>query len=350
MMEPTKTMHADVAIAGASFAGLGVAHFLKDAGLDVLLIDRKGIGEQRTSACGVPTYVAENMAPDSILHSVKRFSFETPTLKRNVDLHEEYCALDYHAFCTDVFRKSGARFLDAEVTGASDGVVRTSKGDVAARLIVDCTGWKRVLGKTHPRQKMIAAIEITVPIAKKYEESLNFFLYKDILPGYGWIFPVGSGLARVGAGGPISGAQLSRAFLSFLGRTGITFNRNELIGGAIPCTGIGTPVEDGIFFVGDSAKAVLPLTAEGIRTSLYFAKQCAYSLRSVAGGRMTPKEGQDFYFGKVRETAAAFSALAMLQGVTVASPQPLVDAGLFLVTSKPLQGRLMRAYSSIARL
>ncbi len=349
-MGPTKTMHADVAIAGASFAGLGLAYFLKDAGLDVLLIDKKGIGEQRTSACGVPRYVAESIAPSSILHSVKRFSFKTPWLKRRMEVPEEYCALDYRAFCTEVFRKSRARFLNAEVAGASDGVVRTSKGDVAARFIVDCTGWKRALATTHVPQKMIAAVEITVPIEKKYEESLNFFLDNSIIPGYGWIFPVGDGLGRVGAGGCASGAQLNRAFMAFLGSVGIEFRKNELVGGAIPCTGIGRPVEDGIFFVGDSANEVLPLSAEGIRTSLYFARQCASALGAVAGGRMTLREGQEFYARKVRETDAAFKALALLQGATVTLPQPLVDAGLFLFTTKLLQGRLMRAYSSIARL
>lgn len=350
IMGPTKTMHADVAIAGASFAGLGLAYFLKDAGLDVLLIDRKGIGEQRTSACGMPTYLAESIAPSSILHSVKRFSFETPWLKRRVDLPEDYCALDYHAFCSEVFRKSGARFLNAEVSGASDSVVRTSKGDVSARFIVDCTGWKRALAKVQAPPKVITALEITVPVGKKYEESLNFFLYRDILPGYEWIFPIGNGLARVGAGGYASGAQLNKSLMAFLGRVGIEFQKNELVGGAIPCTGIGRPVEDGIFFVGDSAKEVLPLTAEGIRTTLYFARQCALAISGVDADTMTLKDGQDFYARKVRETDTAFKALKLLQLATVTFPQPLVDAGLFFFTTKMLQGRIMRSYSSIARL
>jgi flavin-dependent dehydrogenase len=85
---------ADVAIAGASFAGLGLAYYLKDAGLDVVLIDKKGIGEQRTSACGMPTHLAETLVPSSILNSVNQFCLQTPSLKRTVQLEEEYCALD----------------------------------------------------------------------------------------------------------------------------------------------------------------------------------------------------------------------------------------------------------------
>ena len=45
-------------------------------------------------------------------------------------------------------------------------------------------------------------------------------------------------------------------------------------------------VEDGVFFVGDSAGHCLPLTAEGIRTALYFGLACGRELRAVIeGGR-----------------------------------------------------------------
>ena len=43
--------------------------------------------------------------------------------------------------------------------------------------------------------------------------------------------------------------------------------------------------EDGVFFVGDSAGHCLPLTAEGIRTALYFGIACGRELRAVLDGR-----------------------------------------------------------------
>ena len=45
------------------------------------------------------------------------------------------------------------------------------------------------------------------------------------------------------------------------------------------------PTEDGVFFVGDSAGHCLPLTAEGIRTALYFGLACGRELRGVVEGR-----------------------------------------------------------------
>ena len=46
-------------------------------------------------------------------------------------------------------------------------------------------------------------------------------------------------------------------------------------------------VEDGVFFVGDSAGHCLPLTAEGIRTAFYFGIACGRELREVVAGTRT---------------------------------------------------------------
>jgi 2-polyprenyl-6-methoxyphenol hydroxylase-like FAD-dependent oxidoreductase len=43
--------------------------------------------------------------------------------------------------------------------------------------------------------------------------------------------------------------------------------------------------EDEVFFAGDSAGHCLPLTAEGIRTALYFGLACGRELRAVVEGR-----------------------------------------------------------------
>ena len=48
--------------------------------------------------------------------------------------------------------------------------------------------------------------------------------------------------------------------------------------------------DDGIFMVGDSAGHCLPLTAEGIRTALYFGLACGRELRAVVEGRQTREQ------------------------------------------------------------
>ena len=45
-----------------------------------------------------------------------------------------------------------------------------------------------------------------------------------------------------------------------------------------------------MFFAGDSAGHCLPLTAEGIRTALYFGLACGRELRAVLDGRRTREQ------------------------------------------------------------
>ena len=75
------------------------------------------------------------------------------------------------------------------------------------------------------------------------------------------------------------------------------------------------PVEDGIFFVGDSAGHCLPTTAEGIRTALYFGLACGRELRLVLEGRQTREQALTRYAELLRgaplgvHVAAARAAL-----------------------------------------
>jgi flavin-dependent dehydrogenase len=50
-----------------------------------------------------------------------------------------------------------------------------------------------------------------------------------------------------------------------------------------------------VFFVGDSAGHCLPLTAEGIRTALYFGLACGRALKGVLGGQATAQDALTSY-------------------------------------------------------
>ena len=103
--------------------------------------------------------------------------------------------------------------------------------------------------------------------------------------GYGWSFPADDEL-RIGVG-------------SFDPRFHVKDNTVKLAGDLdeepVRYQGNWIPhklrhaTEDSVFFVGDSAGHCLPLTAEGIRTALYFGLACGRELRSVGEGRR-PRE------------------------------------------------------------
>ncbi|MEW5996365.1 MAG: NAD(P)/FAD-dependent oxidoreductase [Candidatus Micrarchaeota archaeon] len=345
-------MHADVAIAGASFAGLGAAYYLKGTGIKVLLIGRKGIGENRASTCAMPLYIAEELAPGSILAVQGRFNIETRRINKELGIPGNYCTVDYKKFCASLFKNSGADFLKAEVRGTANNAVETSAGRVDAGFILDCTGWRRTLSAGGPArpQELFIGMEVTTRIRKEHEGRLSFFVDRGLIPGYGWIFPVGGGLGRVGLGGRCTSVPLRKAFMEFLSRIDIPFENRELVAGAIPATGLGRAYYKGVFFVGDSAGQVLPLGGEGIRTSLYFARECAAALAGVHEGKLTRDECIRLYERKVNAERFAFSTLRMIQESAFSLPQLFFDSCVFAATSGLLAKRLTNAYLSIARL
>ena len=84
---------------------------------------------------------------------------------------------------------------------------------------------------------------------------------------------------------------------------------NEYQGNWIPHK-LRPATEDGIFFVGDSAGHCLPLTAEGIRTALYFGIACGRELLAVLGALFNA--GQDRAAIALMTSREQFSWLHMM--------------------------------------
>jgi flavin-dependent dehydrogenase len=72
-------------------------------------------------------------------------------------------------------------------------------------------------------------------------------------------------------------------------------------------------VEDGVFFAGDSAGHCLPLTAEGIRTAIYFGLACGRELRAVLEGTHTREQALARYGAFSDSHARKFAALLAVQ-------------------------------------
>jgi flavin-dependent dehydrogenase len=71
--------------------------------------------------------------------------------------------------------------------------------------------------------------------------------------------------------------------------------------------------EDGVFFVGDSAGHCLPLTAEGIRTALYFGLACGRELGAVVAGQQTRAQALARYHQFSASHAVPFRWLLRVQ-------------------------------------
>jgi flavin-dependent dehydrogenase len=306
----------DVVICGASFAGLAVARELRASRARVLVLDRYEIGERQTSACCAPTSWLVNLG----LEGGIRQTFPTMvmhTMGASVRWHlpEPFSTFDYRAVCELLWKQCGdAEFETAKVDGRTGSTVHTDRGDVHGDLIVDCLGWRRVLGTSgEPIQPPEATLSRGLEVHPSGSgPDLQLWVDPRYVPsGYGWSFPAGDEL-RIGIGSydprfhvkeptvrlaaderagcrprgpdPAPGARSE-------GETRSTFRYQ---GNWIPHR-FREATDDGIFFVGDSAGHCIPLSAEGIRTAWYFGIACGRELAAVLAGRRTHEAALEGY-------------------------------------------------------
>ena len=104
--------------------------------------------------------------------------------------------------------------------------------------------------------------------------------------GYGWSFPARDEL-RVGVGSFWPSRHVKEPTVRLAGDLGLPPDGYQ--GNWIPHQ-LRPAVEDGVYFVGDSAGHCLPLTAEGIRTALYFGLACGRELRRALAGEASAEQ------------------------------------------------------------
>ncbi len=112
-----------------------------------------------------------------------------------------------------------------------------------------------------------------------------------IRAGYGWSFPARDEM-RVGIGSFWPSHHVKEPTVRLAEDLGMPAEGYQ--GNWIPHQ-LRRAVEDGIFFAGDSAGHCLPLTAEGIRTAIYFGLACGRELRAVLEGRQTRAQALSRY-------------------------------------------------------
>ena len=283
----------DVLVCGASFAGLAVARELAGTGARVLILDRYEIGERQTSACAAPTDWLRAMGVEaSMRQTFSDLIIHTPHTTARMRLPWTFSTFDYRALCELLHGQSDAEFETATVEGRTSHGVRTDRGDVEAPLVVDALGWRRVLaadgdGIQPPDAPLSRGLEVHPWGAS---EELEIWIDRRYVPaGYGWSFPARDEV-RIGVGSfdPRFHVKDTTVLLADdLEQPAVRYQGNW-----IPHK-LRRATEEGFFFCGDSAGHCLPLTAEGIRTALYFGVALGRDLRQVVDG------------GKARERALA---------------------------------------------
>jgi flavin-dependent dehydrogenase len=305
----------DVLVCGASFGGLAVARELAGTGARVLVLDRYELGERQTSACGVPTAWLDALELRGALRqSFGELLVHTPFRSSRWELPWTFSTFDYRELCALLWEQTGlgeGALETATVTGRTAFTVHTDRGDISAPLIVDALGWRRVLSNASaiqpPNARLSRGLEVH-PCAAGEEMEL-WIDHRYVRAGYAWSFPAHDEV-RVGVGSfwPTHHVKEPTVRLA----SDLELPPTGYQGNWIPHQ-LRPAVEDGVFFVGDSAGHCLPLTAEGIRTALYFGLACGRELREVWEGRRSRASALRRYGAFSDSHAWKFASLLRVQ-------------------------------------
>lgn len=292
----------DVLVCGASFAGLTVARELAGSGARVLVLDRYEIGERQTSACAAPTEWLQALGlADSIKQTFEELVIHTPHVTVRMDLPWNFSTFDYRHLCRLLWDQCEAEFETTKVEGRGPSPngdaplirVLTDRGDLAAPLVVDALGWRRILGSGDNVQPPEARLSRGLEVHPGGDsEDLEIWIERGVVPaGYGWSFPASDEL-RVGVGSFDPRHHVKQPTVELAERLELPSVRYQ--GNWIPHR-IRPATDSGVFFVGDSAGHCLPLTAEGIRTAFYFAIAAGREIRGVLEGSRSREAALDSY-------------------------------------------------------
>ena len=293
---------ADVVIVGAGLAGLQCARLVGEAGLDVVLLDRKEDLRDRVHTTGI--FVRKSLEdfdlpPSCLGPPIRRVALYSPARRalRLSSRRDEfrvgrmgtlYRELLDRCLAAGVRFLPGTRYRGSRPAGPGLAVEleRGGKGlNIETRLLVGADGANsqvaRDLGLDSNSDWLVGLEWVYTGVPLSGPATLHCFLDPRIAPGYlAWVVQDGEE-THVGVGGYPGRFRPQTALAEFAGSLGNLFalDRGRLVeqrGGRIPVNGVLRRIGgDRGLLVGDAAGAVSPLTAGGFDACLRLSRRAA---------------------------------------------------------------------------
>ncbi|MFI5035039.1 MAG: geranylgeranyl reductase family protein [Acidimicrobiales bacterium] len=311
----------DVVVVGAGPSGAACAHWLARAGWSVALVEKKLFPREKTCGDGLTPRAVHQLAAMGLEEAVAAHGHRYGGLRgfgfgASVEMawpaHPVFPSHGYTItrlnldglVATEAARRGAVLLTGVEalalldpVPGPDDqlagaaGVVVADKasgahGEVRGRYVVVADGQNsrlgRELGTTRNRAwPMGMALRGYYTSERHAEPWIDSHLdirdpHGQVVPGYGWIFPLGDGRVNVGVGllstdGAWKGVNTTKLQEYFVGQVGEAWGLNEgtregaPTGGRLPMgLSIGPRVGPNTLVIGDAAGAVNPFNGEGI--------------------------------------------------------------------------------------
>jgi flavin-dependent dehydrogenase len=285
----------DLAVVGASFAGLVAARTAAMRGLSVAVLDAKHDAGHRVSTTGilVKEAVEEIDIPHALTRRVHGVRLYAPNLK-----HVDLFAPGYFFLTTDTANLLRWLAMEAQRAGAHllwrtrfEGATRERDSfrftnlNIRARYILGADGARSAVARHFGlgrNSRFLTGVEHEYDSLPDIDPRfLHCFLNSDIAPGYlAWVAP-GPTVVQAGlAVGPSRRPDLGR-FLNYTDPI-FHFGKARLVGrraGRIPSGGLVRPwAGNGVMLVGDAAGMVSPATGGGIRLAFQFGRRAGQAI------------------------------------------------------------------------
>jgi len=223
--ELKRDLQTDVLVVGAGPAGCMAAMDLARQGINVLVADRSQFPREKVCGDGLledSLQILESVGLGSEVqqkaHPIRSILFVAPN-GTECELEGNFLTLprkDLDALLLEEACKAGAQFLGGITVSeplVQNGVCAGALGldeegheiNITARLVLLATGANarimRVFGVLQNRNHSAIGVRGYFRLTETIDESSMVVVYdKRILPGYGWMFPLGQGIFNVGCG------------------------------------------------------------------------------------------------------------------------------------------------------
>ncbi|MBK8988648.1 MAG: NAD(P)/FAD-dependent oxidoreductase [Chloroflexi bacterium] len=319
----------EVIVVGAGPAGATTATLLAQRGHDVLLLDRQSFPRDKICGDGVPMGVIEIMGRMGMegkvaaaeaqgnfnrINQMRLVSPKGHTLDAPLHLgrHGEHSyvapRMVIDAMLQEHAVESGADFQAAQaqepilengrvvgVRAKVGGNGRAQTVDLRARLVIGADGVTSVIARAlrpkqeqHTPEHKAVALRAYIEDIEEVPNTVEFYLYEDIAPGYAWIFNLGNGRANIGLGmrldqfrqGKHKLEELLKDFLAMPEIKKRLKQGGQLRDVATWQLNFGSQeglrfAFDGALLVGDAAGFINPITGGGIHNGMISAELAA---------------------------------------------------------------------------